>query len=132
MEKCHERDRSLFHNLQLTPRESRLTRDVHVRHGKDALPVPDATVEPVPVDASGQGHHLACRSKFVKDGYYDYKFRQCGTFDQRELHGRLRVKVELDLALPLLVPLQGRGRGGSRIRRPFVGSVFGKLDSIEI
>ena len=42
------------------------------------------------------------------------------TFDKGELHRRLRVKVELDLGLPLLEPL--RGRGGRRGRRLLVGS----------
>ena len=43
----------------LTPRRARLADDVDVGDGEDSLPVADAAVEPVAVDAAGQRHHLA-------------------------------------------------------------------------
>ena len=113
----------------LTPRRAGLADDVDVGDGEDSLPVADAAVEPVAVDAPGQRHHLTWKRR---DLYIQCSCRgpsnlwlaamYASTFDQRELHRRLRVKVELDLGLPLLVPLRGGGgRGGRRVRRPLVG-----------
>lgn len=43
----------------LVPRACRLLRHLHVRGREDALPVPDAALVPVAVDAPDQGHRLA-------------------------------------------------------------------------